>query len=86
MEELTVTVVVPAELVAAIAAQAVAQIEAQATPVSPFLTVFEAAEFLRAKPQRVYDLLSARRLTRHKEGSRTLILRSELERYVREER
>lgn len=53
---------------------------------SPYFTVVEAAEYLRAKPQRVYDLLSARRLTRYKDGRRTLISRAELDAYVAGER
>jgi excisionase family DNA binding protein len=52
-------------------------------PESAYMTVPEAAELLRAKPQRVYDLLSARRLTRHKDGSRVLVLRAELESHLR---
>jgi excisionase family DNA binding protein len=46
---------------------------------SPYLTTREAAELLRCKPQRIHDLLSARRLSRVKEGRRTLVLRAELE-------
>jgi len=57
--------------------------ECFATP-SPFLTVGEAAEYLRAKPQRIYDLLSSRRLTRHKDGRRVLISRVELDEHLRE--
>jgi excisionase family DNA binding protein len=49
---------------------------------SPYLTVTEAAAHLRAKPQRVYDLLSARRLTRHKDGRRVLVARAELDDYL----
>src|SRR5947209_4410025 len=49
---------------------------------SPYLTVSEAAELLRAKPQRVYDLLSARRLKRYRDGSRVLVSRSELETHL----
>jgi excisionase family DNA binding protein len=45
---------------------------------SEFLTVGEAAELLRSSRQRVYDLLSERRLTRFKDGSRVLVLRAEL--------
>jgi excisionase family DNA binding protein len=45
---------------------------------SHFLTVKEAAELLRCSRQRVYDLLSDGRLTRHKDGSRVLILRAEV--------
>lgn len=49
---------------------------------SPYLSVSEAAEYLRAKPQRVYDLLSARRLTRFKDGSRVLVSRAEVDAYL----
>jgi excisionase family DNA binding protein len=52
----------------------------------PYMSVSEAAAFLRAKPQRVHDLLSARKLTRFKDGSRTLILRAELEALVEQRR
>jgi excisionase family DNA binding protein len=46
------------------------------------LSVEEAAEHLRAKRQRVYDLLSARRLTRYKDGKRVLVSRAELDAYL----
>lgn len=49
------------------------------------MTVPEAAEHLRCKRQRVDDLLSQRRLTRIKDGSRTLVARAELEAYLRGE-
>jgi excisionase family DNA binding protein len=49
---------------------------------SPFVTVAEAAMFMRCSRQRVYDLLSARRLTRHYEGRRVLIARAELEAHL----
>lgn len=52
-------------------------------PPSPYLTVPEAAELLRCKRPRVDDLLSQGKLTRVKEGSRTLIARAELEAYLR---
>jgi len=76
----------PAGLVEAIAERAAAIVlerlrqEAEAPPT--MLTVPEAAAFLRAKPQRVYDLLSDGRLTRHKDGRRVLVDRQELERYL----
>jgi excisionase family DNA binding protein len=54
-------------------------------PASPYLTIPEAAELLRCRRQRVDDLLSQRRLTRVKDGGRTLIARSELEPYLRGE-
>jgi excisionase family DNA binding protein len=53
---------------------------------SDYLTVPEAADFLRCKPQRIYDLLSARRLTRYKDGGRVLVSRAELEAHLRGER
>jgi len=49
---------------------------------SPYLTVAEAAQYLRSKKQRVYDLLSAGRLTRFKDGSRVLVERAEIDAYL----
>jgi excisionase family DNA binding protein len=46
---------------------------------SPYLTVREAADRLRAKPQRIYDLLSQGRLTRLKDGRRVLVSREEID-------
>jgi hypothetical protein len=40
---------------------------------------------LRCRPQRIHNLLSQRRLTRVKDGRRTLVLRSEIEAYLRGE-
>jgi excisionase family DNA binding protein len=79
----------PAELVEAIAVRAavraaemvLAQLEASA-PASPYLTIPEAAELLRCSRQRVDDLLSQRRLTRFKDGTRTLVSRAEIDAYV----
>jgi len=53
---------------------------------SEFLSVSEAAELLRAKPQRIYDLLSSGRLTRVKDGARVLVARAELETWLRSSR
>jgi excisionase family DNA binding protein len=52
---------------------------------SPYVSIPEAAELLRCRRQRVDDLLCQRRLTRVKDGSRTLIRRAELEAYLRGE-
>jgi excisionase family DNA binding protein len=52
------------------------------TQASPYLTVDEAAEYLRAPRHRVYGLLSERKLTRYKDGSRTLVSREEVEAHV----
>jgi excisionase family DNA binding protein len=43
-----------------------------------FLSVPEAAELLRCKPQRIHELTSAGRLQRFKDGSRVLLRRSEI--------
>ena len=50
---------------------------------SPYMTIAEAAEYLRCRRQRIDDLLSSGRLTRRKEGSRTLVLRDDIERHLR---
>jgi excisionase family DNA binding protein len=67
-------------------AERVAQIvlERQPAPAapSPYLSVNEAAEFLRAPRSRVYDLVSAGRLTRYKDGARVLVSRAELEAHL----
>jgi excisionase family DNA binding protein len=65
-----------AERAAALAA------ERLAPPPSPYLSIPEAAELLRCRRQRVDDLLSQRRLSRVKDGGRTLIRRAELEAYL----
>ena len=49
---------------------------------SPYLTVPEAATLLCCKRQRVDDLLSQRRLSRYKDGSRTLVSRTEIDQYL----
>jgi excisionase family DNA binding protein len=51
-------------------------------PASPYMTILEAAAYLRCSRQRVDDLLSQRRLTRFKDGARTLVSRDEIEAHV----
>jgi excisionase family DNA binding protein len=58
--------------------------DAQPEP-SPYLTIPETADYLRCSRQRVDDLLSQRRLTRHKDGARTLVSRAEVHRYLNKE-
>jgi excisionase family DNA binding protein len=70
------------EAIAERAAEIVLERVATSAAASPYMTVPEAAEFLRAKRQRVDDLLSSGRLSRFKDGSRTLVSRAELEAYV----
>jgi hypothetical protein len=48
------------------------------------LSVGEASEMLRCKPQRVYDLRSTGRLPRTTEGGRAVVRRVDLERLVGE--
>jgi excisionase family DNA binding protein len=67
------------EEIAARAAELLLPYLTAAQTCSPYMTVPEAAELLRCKRQRIDDLLSARKLTRHKEGRRTLLLRAEVE-------
>jgi excisionase family DNA binding protein len=76
---------VPAELVDTIArraAELVINQQRHQESASPLLTIPEAAELLRCKRHRIDDLLSQRRLTRHKDGSRTLVSRAEVEAYI----
>ena len=49
---------------------------------SPYLTVLEAAALMRASRGRIYDLLSQRRLTKYRDGTRVLLSRAEIERYL----
>jgi excisionase family DNA binding protein len=68
---------------AALAAIAAAIADREPTPPpSPYMTIPEAAAYLRCSRQRVDDLLSQRRLRRHKDGARTLVSRQEVECYV----
>lgn len=72
---------IPAALVDAIAERAAALVLERlgtAAPVAEFVSVAEAAEIYRCKPQRIHDLLSAGELERVKEGGRTLIRRAQL--------
>ena len=85
MSELALTV--PRELVEAIAElveeRVLERLEASRRDgLSQYLTPVEAAELLRADRQRVYDLLSAGRLRRYKDGARVLVSRDEIEAYL----
>jgi excisionase family DNA binding protein len=76
----------PADALDAIAARVAEVVVAQiAATKSELMTVDEAAEFLCCERQRVYDLLSSGRLTRRKDGSRTLLIRAEVEAHSRGE-
>jgi excisionase family DNA binding protein len=81
----TLALGVPPELVELIAARAAQLVRDQAAATddaSPYLTVDQAAEYLACKPKRIYDLTSQRRLPFVKDGSRTLLRRSDLDAYL----
>ena len=67
------------EFVAERAAELVLERFSDPKPASPYLNVAEAADYLRCDRQRIYDLLSSRRLTKLKDGSRVLLWRAELD-------
>ena len=77
---------VPAELVDAIALRVVELLEergpAREQPASPYLDVERAAEYIAAKPQRLYDLAHDGRLTPRRDGRRLLFLRADLDAYL----
>ena len=75
---------VPDTLVETIAAR-VAELIDNGNGTSDLLTVNEAADYLRCAPKRVYDLTSQRRLGFVKDGSRTLIRREAIDRYLHEQ-
>jgi hypothetical protein len=83
-----VVVELPDEVVEAIARRAAAiaversRQRAEPEPVSPFMTVAEAAGFIRAKPQRIYDLFSDGRVTRFGSDHARLVSRAELVAFV----
>ncbi len=73
------------EIVAEVTSRVLAEIRAEqsaASGGSPYLSVREAAELMRASRGRIYDLLSQRRLTRYRDGTRVLLSRAEIERYL----
>jgi len=83
------TIMIPPEFFEAIAeraAEIVLERSAKArnggSEPSPYMTIAEGADFLRCSRQRVDDLLSQKRLTRFKDGARTLVSRAEIESYV----
>ena len=78
-----VQVTLSAETIEALAAILARRLPVPSPPdPSPYLTVAEAAAYLRASRQRVYDLLSSQRLSRRKDSARVLISRAELDAYL----
>jgi excisionase family DNA binding protein len=72
---------VPDELVEAVAHRA-AELLAGRLPPDPWLDVAGAAEYLACPPSRIYALVSACRIPVHRDGSRLLFRRSELDLWV----
>ena len=70
------------ELARRVAAILRGEVERAPEPRSEYLSVDEACQLLRCRPQRIYDLRSSGRLTRYGDGSRALVSRAELEAYL----
>jgi excisionase family DNA binding protein len=69
------------ELVEQIAALVAERIGERKEP--GYMDVKQAAAFLACKPDRIYDLVSARRIPHERDGGRLLFDRDELRKYVR---
>jgi excisionase family DNA binding protein len=65
-----------------IAERAAALIPTGAPTVSPWLNVAEAAERLRCRKDRIYDLISLGKLHPRRDGRRVLLHRDDLDSYV----
>lgn len=75
------------ELVDRVADRVVQRLQsAPSSRTAELLSIAEAAELLRCKPQRVYDLRSSGRLPRTVEGGRAVVRRADVERLVSEDR
>jgi excisionase family DNA binding protein len=70
------------EAIARRAAEIVSATESRSDGRGPYLSVREAADYLRCSRQRVYDLLSQGALTRLKDGTRVLVARAEVDAYL----
>jgi excisionase family DNA binding protein len=70
---------VPPEVVQTIADKVAECLAEQLQPGDPWLDVDEAAEYLRCKPQRIYDLVSLGELRPAKDGRRSLFKRAWLD-------
>lgn len=80
---MSLTLDLPGELVERIAERAADLVAERQSSVSHWLTVDEAAEYLRCPKSRIYSLVSARRIPFVKDGSRTLFDRAELDTWLR---
>jgi excisionase family DNA binding protein len=73
----------PEDALGEIAARVAAILAAQQRPaLHRWMTIEEAAEHARCKPQRIYDLRSGGRLSKTGDGGRALVDREELDRLI----
>lgn len=70
------------EQLAEIAERAAALVSASAPVVSPWLNVAEAAERLRCRKDRIYDLIALGKLHPRRDGRRLLLHRDDLDAYI----
>jgi len=70
------------EQLAEIAERAAALIPTDAPAVSPWLNVAEAAERLRCRKDRIYDLIALSKLHPRRDGRRVLLHREDLDAYI----
>lgn len=70
------------ETIAQRAAEIVLATIGRPAPATPYMTVAEAADYLRCSRQRIYDLRSSGRLSRLGDGGRALVAREELDALV----
>ena len=83
MRDAELTLALPPAVVETIARRAAAIVsETLSAKPESFIGVAEAAEHLACKPQRIYDLVSQRRLDFHRDGRRLLFRRSDLDAYL----
>ncbi|HEX5527224.1 MAG TPA: excisionase family DNA-binding protein [Solirubrobacterales bacterium] len=76
----------PADVLDAVAeraAEIVLERLGEPTPSSPWLDVAGAAEYIAAPVSRIYALVSANRIPHHRDGSRLLFHRDELDDHIR---
>lgn len=70
------------EQLAEIARQAAALIPSSKPTVSPWLNVTDAAERLRCRKDRIYDLIALGKLHPRRDGRRVLLHRDDLDAYI----
>lgn len=71
------------EQLAEIARHAAALIPSADPPVSPWLNVTDAAQRLRCRKDRIYDLIALGKLHPRRDGRRVLLHRDDLDAYIK---